>query len=116
MRPKLLVEVAGYVAAIGMRAGSHAGVDQDDVFRGLEEEHSVVKLELPVFQGVLVIRPGGVGDVREHRRGLARGRNHVDDGGNLNVANGCFVCHGEIPPEYAANGACGLFVDFECNQ
>ena len=96
VRAEFLVEIAGDVAAVGVGAGAHAGVHQDDVLLGFEQEDAVVELELAVFQGVLIVGPGVVGDVREHCGRFARRRNHVDDGGNFNVADGCFVCHSGI--------------------
>ena len=41
---EFLVKVAGAVAPVGVRAGAHARVHQDDVFRGLEEENAVIEL------------------------------------------------------------------------
>jgi hypothetical protein len=91
MGSEFLVKVAGHVAAVRVRAGAHAGVYQDDVFLRLEEEDAVVELELSVFEGVLIIRPSVRGDVGEHCGRFARRRNHVDNGGYFNIANGCFV-------------------------
>ena len=99
VRPQLLIEVAGAVAPVGVRAGAHPGVHQNYIILALDQKDPVVELELAVFQSVLIGRPGVRGDIGEHCRRFPRRRHHIDDGGNFNIANGCAVCHFRFPPE-----------------
>ena len=98
VRAQLLVEVARAVPPVGVRARPHARVHQDDIVLAFEQKDAVIELELAVLQRVRIVGPGAGGDIGEHRGRLAGGRHHINDGGDLHIADGCLVCHYGNPP------------------
>ena len=90
---ELVHQVAGAVAALRVRPGAHAGVHHDGLALGAQEEVQVIQLELPAFQGVLMVGPVGLGSGREHHPRVAGRRHHIQHRHNVNIADSNLACH-----------------------
>ena len=92
-------EVAGAIFEVGVGAGAHAGVHEDDLALRPDEERAVVELEQPVFENfVLVGRPGLARVVPDEYGGVARRGHHVQNRNYFDVSNLNGICHWEHSP------------------
>ena len=90
---QFLVQVAGQVAPAGMRPRPHTAVHQDYLAFRPGHKDAVVKLQLAVLQGLLIVGPGAFRHLGKHRGHRPRRRHHIDDRRNFVLADGNFLCH-----------------------
>ena len=77
---ELVDKVAGAVLAIGVGAGAHAGIDENALVRGADEEAAEIELEPAFFKDIVGVRgPRVTGSCWEKCGGFPGGGDHVEN-------------------------------------
>ena len=92
-RPQPLIQIPGQIPPTRMRPRPHPRIHQNHHILRPHHKHPVVKLKLPLLQGIPILPPRAFRHLREHRPRRPRRRHHINDRRNLVIADGDFLCH-----------------------